>query len=137
MKIKPNQVALSVQQPWAHFIVQGIKPIENRTWPCPEKHIGTRVYIHTGKKFDDDGLKWLKQHAQELGIVDELDKMSDKKDYPMGGIVGEATLEASVTAYAGAWFAGLHGFVLAGAKAFRKLMPCKGQLGFFQPKVTD
>lgn len=30
--------AISVKQPWAYLLCAGIKPIENRTWPLPEKH---------------------------------------------------------------------------------------------------
>jgi len=44
--------AISVKQPWASLIVEGIKPIENRTWPCPEKYIGQRVLIHASGKMD-------------------------------------------------------------------------------------
>lgn len=44
--------AISVKQPWASLIVEGIKPIENRTWPCPEKYIGQRVLIHAAIKPD-------------------------------------------------------------------------------------
>ena len=38
--------AISIKQPWASLIAHGIKDIENRTWKCPEKYIGTRVLIH-------------------------------------------------------------------------------------------
>ncbi|MGJ7024952.1 ASCH domain-containing protein [Petrimonas sulfuriphila] len=38
--------ALSVKQPWSFLICSGIKPIENRTWKCPQKYIGERVLIH-------------------------------------------------------------------------------------------
>lgn len=44
--------AISVKQPWASLIVEGIKPIENRTWPCPEKYNGQRVLIHASGKMD-------------------------------------------------------------------------------------
>lgn len=37
---------LSVKQPWAYLICSGIKDIENRTWKCPQNHIGQRVLIH-------------------------------------------------------------------------------------------
>ena len=37
---------LSVKQPWAYLICSGIKPIENRTWKCPQEYIGQRVLIH-------------------------------------------------------------------------------------------
>lgn len=47
--------AITIKQPWASLIVHGIKDIENRTWPCPRKYIGQRVFIHAagshGRKF--------------------------------------------------------------------------------------
>ena len=45
--------AISIKQPWASLIAHGIKDIENRTWKCPEKYIGTRVLIHASAKWDD------------------------------------------------------------------------------------
>lgn len=42
--------AITIKQPWASLIVHGIKDIENRTWPCPEKYIGQRVLIHASAK---------------------------------------------------------------------------------------
>ena len=37
---------LTIKQPWAYLIADGIKDIENRTWKCPEKYIGQRILIH-------------------------------------------------------------------------------------------
>ena len=43
---------LSVKQPWAYLICCGIKDIENRTWKCPQKYIGQRVWIHASSNRD-------------------------------------------------------------------------------------
>lgn len=40
---------LSVKQPYSYLICSGIKPIENRTWKCPQKYIGERVLIHASR----------------------------------------------------------------------------------------
>lgn len=48
--------ALTLKQPWAYLVCSGVKDIENRTWKCPEKHIGKRVLIHASKtsyRFDN------------------------------------------------------------------------------------
>lgn len=37
---------ITIKQPWASLIVEGIKDIENRTWKCPKKYIGKRVLVH-------------------------------------------------------------------------------------------
>lgn len=48
--------AITLKQPWAFLVCSGVKDIENRTWKCPEKHIGKRVLIHASKtsyRFDN------------------------------------------------------------------------------------
>jgi len=44
--------AISIKQPWAYLICSGIKDIENRTWKCPQKYIGERVWIHASANRD-------------------------------------------------------------------------------------
>lgn len=41
---------LSVRQPWGYLLCAGIKDIENRTWPLPEKYKGKWVLIHASAK---------------------------------------------------------------------------------------
>jgi len=43
-----NEKAISVKQPWAYLLCAGIKDVENRTWPLPEKYKGERMFIHAG-----------------------------------------------------------------------------------------
>ena len=43
-------IALAVQQPWAWLIVNGIKDVENRNWPLPEKYLGQLVLIHASAR---------------------------------------------------------------------------------------
>lgn len=48
--------AITLKQPWAYLVCSGVKDIENRTWKCPEKHIGKHVLIHASKtsyRFDN------------------------------------------------------------------------------------
>lgn len=56
--------ALSVWQPWAHLIVHGAKPVENRTWSTSYRG---PLLIHAGKKRDEDS--WFSARA----ILDTLD----------------------------------------------------------------
>ncbi len=44
--------ALTVWQPWASLIADGLKPVENRDWRR-EFLIGQRIAIHAGKRFDE------------------------------------------------------------------------------------
>lgn len=55
--------ALTIRQPWADAIVHvdhpkwGRKRIENRSWPIPDGHVGTRIMIHAGKAADRRALQ--------------------------------------------------------------------------------
>lgn len=61
---------ISIKQPWASLICLGIKDIENRTWKCPQKYIGERVFIHasgnekdnTFSKLNSVQLEYLAKH---------------------------------------------------------------------------
>lgn len=39
--------SLTIKQPWASLIVEGIKDIENRTW---KTHFRGRIYVHASAK---------------------------------------------------------------------------------------
>lgn len=47
---------LSVRQPWAWLLCEGLKDVENRSWKT--NYRGT-LYIHAGKSFDLDALNWM------------------------------------------------------------------------------
>ena len=41
--------ALTLWQPWASLVAEGVKRIETRSWPCPPALIGHRIAIHAAK----------------------------------------------------------------------------------------
>jgi hypothetical protein len=45
-----NFKAITIRQPWAHAVIQGWKPIENRSWPTKVR--GT-VAIHAAQRAED------------------------------------------------------------------------------------
>lgn len=102
--------ALSIKQPYPHFIFNKGKDVENRDWP-------TR------------GRGWFLVHA---GVSkSEIDKEDpEEANLPFGGIVGVARIVDCVTEMDSSWFFGKYGFVLRDATAI-PIVPCKGQLGFF------
>lgn len=115
--------ALSIQQPWAWFIVNGFKPVENRTWAT--KYRGP-LLIHAGKKFDIDGHVWIFNNFAKLG----LPVPPELSGYEQGGIVGVVDLVDCVTAHHSPWFFGPYGHVYQNANTLL-FMPCNGQLGLF------
>ena len=42
--------ALTVWQPWASLIAEGVKPYEFRGWPAPKAYRGQRIAIHAGSR---------------------------------------------------------------------------------------
>lgn len=116
--------ALSIRQPYAWLIVSGHKDIENRTWPTGYRG---QVLIHAGITYP------------QRDYADDVDSLACYGTYPareemIGGIVGVATIVDCVSTSASEWFNGPYGFVLRDARPL-PLIPCKGALGFFEPKL--
>lgn len=68
--------AITIWQPWATMILEGMKPYEFRSWPAPRRFVGQRIAIHAGARpvkpaevrellarFDHDGA-----HGQALDV---------------------------------------------------------------------
>ena len=110
-KLERGQVkALSIKQPYPHHIFHDGKDVENRDWP-------TR------------GRGWFIIHAG----VSKSELVADNQMHlPRGGIVGMARIVDCVTEMDSPWFFGKFGFVLRDAFSV-PMIPCRGQLGFFNP----
>lgn len=115
---------LSIRQPWAWLIVNGLKDIENRNWTTGYRG---SLLIHAGKQFEDDAIHWILARLDP----DERQKFPMRKSaFQRGGIVGIATLTDVVTTHESKWFVGRYGFVLKDAQPL-PFMPLPGQLGLF------
>lgn len=129
----PVNVALSIRQPWAWLIVEGLKDIENRTWPT---NFRGRVLIHAGKTMTRADYEACVIFVSGIGhLLTDADfffPTFEMLQAELGGIVGEAEITGCVTESQSPWFVGEYGFVIKNAKRtpFRK---CKGALGFFNP----
>jgi hypothetical protein len=111
--------ALSIRQPWAWLIANGLKDIENRTWGTNFR--GTFL-LHAGKSFDYEGYEWV---ISEMGVA-----LPPPSQFELGGIVGQAEIIDCVTSFDSPWFSGPYGFVLRNARP-RRFTPISGKLGFF------
>jgi ASCH domain len=117
--------ALSIQQPWAYLIVQGIKDIENRDWVTSYRGL---LLIHAGKQMDKH-FPW--------GQADFEYMLPLTHEYELGGIVGYVMLHRVVTQSDSPWFRGRYGFVLTQRHTV-PFMPLRGQLGLFDvPKEIE
>jgi hypothetical protein len=117
--------ALSIRQPWAWLIVNGLKDIENRTWSS--KFRGA-FYVHASQKLDGSREErealcvWV---WERFGVLLPADD-----ELPVGGIVGSAHVVGVVEYSRSPWFKGPIGLVLDHAKPM-PFRPYKGRLGFF------
>lgn len=111
--------AISIKQPWASLIVEGIKPIENRSmlW----KHRGP-LAIHASKTFDPHWPVWL------LSVDDRVADIIEKSDKLTGGIIGSVNMVDCVSTHSSEFFFGPMGYVLEDPKKC-ELIPWKGKQG--------
>lgn len=94
--------AISIKQPYASLIVEGIKDVENRTWKCPEKYMGKRILIHAGVKSADF---W---SSPNVGVIDYFLRSiskggTDWSDYPKGAIIGSVEIVDCVINHPSIW----------------------------------
>lgn len=127
-------VAISILQPWAWFIVNGFKDVENRTWPT---RFRGPVLIHTGKKFNVEGVHADAQFAIEAAraqghVLPSKLTLQDFKGQT-GGIVGVATITGCLQGHDSPWASretGTWHWTITDARPLPS-MPFKGRLGFF------
>lgn len=124
--------AISIQQPWAWFIANGWKDVENRSWIT--KFRGT-VLIHASQKFDKEGFAWMQEKLETFGFA-LAGAPFEPKDYETGGIVGYADITDCVEKSDSPWFFGPKGFVLKNHGTL-PFTPCKGKLSFFYPEILQ
>lgn len=125
--------ALSIQQPWAWLIVNGYKPIENRTW---NTNFRGPFLIHAGRQVDLDAYRRLPALFPSI-------KLPPLEALERGGIVGQANLddclppgsERELSVEQRRWYRGEYGFLVTGAKPL-PFRPVRGQLQFFEVTET-
>ena len=107
--------ALTVQQPWASLIVEGIKDVENRT---RYSYYRGRLGIHAGLRFDQQALD---RYERVLG--DEL---------PLGALVGSITLVDCIDDSRSEWaIPGMWHWILANPRKLARPRWMPGKLGIW------
>lgn len=123
--------AISIRQPWAWLIVNGIKTVENRTWRT--SHRGP-LLIHAGQTMafgQQDYADFLLVMHDEAGII-----LPDYANIQRGGIVGSVNLVDCVTTCKDPidadWHEpGCYAFILRDAKTLL-FLPMPGKLSIFK-----
>lgn len=116
---------ISIRQPFAWLVVNGIKDIENRSM---RTHHRGPILIHASLN-TQNLYEEMKEELEALGGV----AMPDA--YDAGGILGIVDIVDCVRRHSSIWKQpGSWGWVLANARPlpFRE---CKGAVGFFYPKL--
>jgi len=119
---------LSVRQPWASYIIAGIKTTELRSWPTEYRGW---LWIHTGKQLDLEALEIFRLPAS---------------DFRTGGLLGIAKLAScTLIRNAAEWHArrnehrspgqfsqGIYAWVFRDTVALWEKIECRGELGLFR-----
>jgi hypothetical protein len=114
---------LSVQQPWSWLLCKGIKDVENRSW---ETEFRGPFFIHAGKKIDTGSAL----HFLGSGI-------EFPERFETGAIVGAAVLTNCTRVQRSDWHQhGQFGFYVESPILFKKPVPWRGKLGFFDVPDT-
>ena len=128
---------LTVKQPWASLIVEGIKDVENRTW---KTNFRGRVLIHAGKAEFPENLSLILDYSQMLDIEEHKKAQAIYISVlPIGAIIGSVEIvdclhktyhsirdTKSIWAEEGSWH-----WVLANPIKFPEPIPAKGKLSFW------
>lgn len=115
---------LSIRQPYAWLVVNGLKDVENRSW---RTQFRGPLLIHAGLSRSMLG-------AADLAWCEVTGRVRLPEEFEMGGIIGYVEVVGCVRRHASPWKQpSSWGWVLARARPI-KFRECKGALGFFHPR---
>lgn len=119
--------ALTIYQPWASLIIEGIKGIENRNRRPWKRLQGKLIGIHAGKRIDHD---LESDYATRYNLPRPL---------PHGALLGLARIGDVVTESDNEWFVGDIGIVLTDVVAFPEPLRMGGAQSYWSAldRLTD
>lgn len=115
--------ALSLKQPWAELVINGKKTIEMRKWNT--KFRGDFL-IHASKVPDDAAMKKFGFKELPLGKIIGKAKLIDIKKYE-----SDEDFNKDKSKHLATKEFGNYGFILKDIKKFKKSIPAKGSLNFW------
>lgn len=99
MATSDNRTVLTVRQPWADWIVDGHKDVENRSWGTNYRG---RLWIHAAKEEDKGAWFWLEP---ALGKA-KASELASAKPGERGAIIGYVDLVACTQFSKSPWWTG-------------------------------
>lgn len=132
--------AITIKQPFASLIVEGVKDIENRTW---KTNFRGRVLIHAGASIAGSALDLLTQEQ-----FDVLVKNNKGAEYVTSSIIGSVEIVDCVINHESIWaekgdsfLTGessiIYNWVLANPIKFPEPIPAKGKLSFWDFPIIN
>ena len=118
--------ALSLRQPWAELILQGIKTIETRTW---NTQFRGRFYIHAAKSVNKLWCELFGIQNSVTGMLVGSAELVEVKEY--NSLVQWAADNEKHCCPLDIWTKKRYGFVLKNVLRITPI-PCKGKLNFFE-----
>lgn len=133
---------ITIKQPRAQLIVEGIKDIENRTWPTSYRG---RVLIHAGAKWDDNH-----RNMSKLFTPEQWEYLSKENQtlmvggiLPVSAVIGSVEIVDCVINHPSIWAEkttqmsprNTYNWVLANAIKFPEPIPAKGKQSFWDCQI--
>lgn len=87
--------ALTLWQPWAWLVSNGLKPIENRPQAFTQRNFRGEFWIHAGLHVDEAEFDRAAEIARGYGV--EIPMWSRPDTYALGAIVGRATITGIIS----------------------------------------
>lgn len=121
--------AISIKQPWASLIANGIKDIENRTW---KTNFRGKVYIHAPAKLADYNLTEAQLKECGLRILWDSESL-------VSAIIGEVEIVDCINDSKSIWAMENHWhWVLKNPVLYEKpILGVKGKLSFWEYNPTE
>ena len=113
---------ISLKQPWAWLMCNGLKDIENRKW---RSNYRGRLLIHASKTWDQEGYDFIQSH------LENSERLLLPERYDFGAIIGVVTMVDVVQYHKSKWFFGPWGFVFESPEFWEDPEPYRGKLGIF------
>ena len=120
--------AISICGPWWWYILQGIKPVENRSWS--HSHRGL-LLIQVSQKILEADRVAAQDMAKRAGWTGGVPTPAELQS-ACGYIMGMVTMVDVVDRHSSPFFQGRYGHVYARPVLFREPVRCRGMQGIFE-----
>lgn len=131
---------ITVKQPWASLIVEGIKDVENRTW---KTNLRGRVLIHAGIYKTSGLIANYLNSEQYMAFRKNVGYSGLDFVEPIGAIIGSVEIMDCVINHPSIWadktsigkcypMPVIYNWILANPIKFDKPIPAKGKLSFWE-----